>query len=344
MKLFGRIDPDSFVKKVKVDKRDRKIMTLLSENGRMSLTQIAKNVYLSRDAVNYRIKRLGKIGVILHFFPDVNYATLGFHKFHIFLLLDEQRAEEHEKLIAYLKYHPNVMNIIEYSDRWDLEIVLLARDLLEFDKIMLEITEKFSATILEKDKVETIKRFISFSIPPLLKTENPSLQIIPERKVDHKIDAKDLRILSYLTENGRASTYEIGSKAGLSADAVGYRLKDMEKSGVIKRHTLAINFSLLDYQWYTFIVGMKVFNSQMEKKFEEFVRENPSIIRAAKTLGGWDLLLYIVVEDQRQFHMLVKKIKKTFYTVIRTYETWVTYKEHVFQPFPKALCEVKQSI
>src|SRR3989338_7306574 len=237
MRHFGRIDPESFVKKVKVDKRDRKIITLLSEKGRMPLTQIAKKVYLSRDAVNYRIRRLEKIGVILSFFPEVNYATLGFHKFHIFLLLDEQRAEEHEKLFSYLKKHPNVMNVVEYSDRWDLEIVLLARDLLDFDRIMLEITEKFSSTILEKDKVETIKRFISFSIPPLLKREKSSLQIIPERKVDYVIDGKDLLILHFLTENGRASTYEIGSKVGLSADAIGYRLKNMEKSGVIKRHT-----------------------------------------------------------------------------------------------------------
>ena len=50
--------------KVKIDSKDKKILSLLSLNARIPLTQISKKVSLSRDAVNYRITNLEKSGTI----------------------------------------------------------------------------------------------------------------------------------------------------------------------------------------------------------------------------------------------------------------------------------------
>ena len=47
-------------KKIKIDAKDRKILSILSSNARIPLTRLSKKVALSRDAVSYRIKTMRK--------------------------------------------------------------------------------------------------------------------------------------------------------------------------------------------------------------------------------------------------------------------------------------------
>ncbi len=334
----GRINYDSLGKEIKLDMKDRRILTLLATDARMPLTRIAKTVKLSRDAVDYRIKRLQGLGVIQQFFADISYAKLGYYLFHVFVLMDEMSSTEQQKLIDHLKEHQNVVSVLEYSDRWDLEIVLIARDLLEFDQIILGITEKFSHIVLEKDKVEIIKKYRSNFLPPLLEEKKVTLEKMPQKREEMvKIDETDYKILRLLSKDARMTTYEMARNIKISSDTVSYRIKKLVKEGVIRSFSIVANLSLLKFHWYTFTVEMKLFNTSAEKKFEEFLKQHPQILRSAKTLGGWDLLLYIAVEHPKDYHKIIKDIKRTFSTIIKNYDAWIAYKEHIYKPMPEVI-------
>jgi len=49
---------------VKLDKKDKRILTMLDENARYSNSQIARKVGLSKPAVEYRLKRFEKNNII----------------------------------------------------------------------------------------------------------------------------------------------------------------------------------------------------------------------------------------------------------------------------------------
>jgi len=337
-KKTGRIDYESMEAQVKLDTKDKKILTLLAENSRIPLTRIAKKVQLSRDSVDYRIKRLEKAGIILKFFANVRYDKLGYYLFHVFFLLDEMNKGEQIKLLSHLKNHQNIYSIIEYSDRWDIEIVIAAKDLLEFDIIIMDISAKFPHVIMEKDKVEIIKRYTHKFLPSLLKDKDLyNDKIVYDRAHPVKLNQIDFRILRLLSEDCRMSTYKIGEKLNVSADTVSYRINNLLKEEVIKNFTILVNLSKLNYFWYTFSVEMKMFDKTYERKLGEYLKHNSEILRAAKTLGGWDLLLYIVVEHPRDFHKIVKGLKNVFAPVIKNYQTWVAYKEHIFKTMPEII-------
>ena len=341
----GRIDYDSLGKDIKLDVKDRRILTLLAEDARMPLTKIAKEAKLSRDAVDYRIKRLEKLGVILQFFPDLDFNKLGYYLFHVFVLMDEMDSEEQVKFIKHLHDHAHVVSVLEYSDRWDLEVVFIAKDLLDFDHIIMELTESFSHVVLEKDKVEIIKKYCSHFMPPLLEEKKKLMTKAPKQKVPVvKMDKTDFKILRLLTQNARRSTYEMARELSISSDTVSYRIKKLMKEGVIKSFTTLVNLSLLKFHWYTFTVEMKLFDHKNEAKFEEFLHQHPSILRGAKTLGGWDLLLYIAVDHPRKYHRVIKEIKRTFPDIIKNYDAWIAFKEHSFNPMPKAIDHEKIAI
>ena len=330
MKGFsGRIDDESMDTRTHLDKKDQSILEVLTKDSRLPISQIAKKVRLSRDSVQYRMHKLQRGNIILGFYPVLNYEILGFYVFHIFLLLDEMNKEEQKKLLNYLNNNPNIISIIEYSDRWDLEVVLIARSLHAFDKIMLNMATKFPDLILEKDKLEIIKRYQTNA--PLLGEK----ESIKPRKF--KLSSLDINIINALGHNARISNYELARKFKVSPDTIRYHINNLVEEGIILHFTALLNLSKLNYYWYTFSVEMKMFDQKNENKFKEFLRQNPNILRAAKTLGGWDLLLYVIVDKRREFHRVVKDLKKLFAPIVRNYDTWVAYKEHKFNPVPEII-------
>ncbi|MCP3763419.1 Lrp/AsnC family transcriptional regulator [Domibacillus sp. A3M-37] len=62
-----------------IDEIDKQILSLLHENSRISYTDIAKQVDLSRVAVQARINNLTEQGVIEKFTTVINPAKIGIH-------------------------------------------------------------------------------------------------------------------------------------------------------------------------------------------------------------------------------------------------------------------------
>lgn len=334
----GRIDQKSGVQTVKIDLKDKRILSLLSNNARMPLSHIAKKVQLSRDAVDYRVKRLQRKGVILHFFPHLNYHKLGFRLYHVFFLLDELNREQQKALLVYLEQHPHVISAIAYSDQWDLELTLLARSLHEFDQVLSDILARFPHIVLEKDTLAVIRKYNTHYVPPLLlRTMHPPDSLSSGRLRTGTLDTTDKAILKHLAKDCRTSTYTIAKSLGVSADTVSYRINTLLQQNIIRRFTLLVDLAKLGYTWYTYAVTMKHLEPKMEKRFESFLANNQNILRSAKTMGDWDLLLYVIVDDPGKFHAIVKSIKNVFAATIRSYQTWLVAKEHFYKTYPEII-------
>jgi Lrp/AsnC family leucine-responsive transcriptional regulator len=62
---------------LELDAKDRRILTLIQRDGKMSQASIAKNVGLSTAAVNERLKKLEQAGVIQRYTALVNPKAVG---------------------------------------------------------------------------------------------------------------------------------------------------------------------------------------------------------------------------------------------------------------------------
>lgn len=327
----------TIVKPVKLDAKDRKIITALNENARLNLSKLKIN--LSNDAIKYRIDRLIKRGVISQFTPRINVRRFGYVRFHLFFLLEESRKAEQENLIEYLKAHPNIRSVIQYSAGWDLEIVIVATTVKEFDDILRDISGKFSQLILDKNELVIVKNYSSAHLPyEFYKHEPTPRLILPEDEEKFvKLDKTDLNVLSELTDNARLSTYKIADKVRVSKDTVRARMKAMEKNGAITSYTTIFNLAALGYSWYTCLLSIKTMDSVQESRFMAYVNAQPYIIRAVKVFGSWDLLLYIAAPTPKAFHQTMSELKQQFSTTITRYEALIVYKEHIYNPLPSAL-------
>lgn len=125
-------------------------------------------------------------------------------------------------------------------------------------------------------------------------------------------DMKDKKLIFMLDQNSRMTNKQIGRKLRLSEQAVGYRIKRLQKSGIIKKFVTFINTLSIGYQHY------KVFTKlQNASKFEEdqiisFLVENNNVRWVASTSGKYDLSFSILAKSATHFYDIYSSIESKF--------------------------------
>lgn len=90
-----------------IDSIDEKIISLLQENARISIKDIASKVFLSSPAVTARMERLEKNGIITGYHAQVNAEALGF-RIKAFINLDLAPVQKKE-FYPFIESVPNVI-------------------------------------------------------------------------------------------------------------------------------------------------------------------------------------------------------------------------------------------
>ena len=90
-----------------LDAYDRKILALLQENARMSLSEIGRRIHLTSPAVGERVRRLEEAGVIEGYAARVNLRALGY-SFEAFINVI---VDSHEALDAWAQQRPEVLAV-----------------------------------------------------------------------------------------------------------------------------------------------------------------------------------------------------------------------------------------
>lgn len=89
---------------VVIDDTDKKILTILRTDGRISMSELGKRVHLSGQAIKNRMDRLTNIGVVHHYTVNVNCPVYG-HKVHALIRLSLKDARTDRLLPCVSKYH-----------------------------------------------------------------------------------------------------------------------------------------------------------------------------------------------------------------------------------------------
>mgnify|MGYP001587376837 CR=1 FL=1 len=86
---------------MKLDLKDKKILTLLDENARYTNSEIAKKVQLSKPAVEYRINSLEKQKVIFEYYMVIDFTKLGYSQYKLYFKFQNTNLEDETKIINY---------------------------------------------------------------------------------------------------------------------------------------------------------------------------------------------------------------------------------------------------
>lgn len=112
------------------------------------------------------------------------------------------------------------------------------------------------------------------------------------------------------------------------------RVKKMEKKGIIQGYRTWINTFKLGYKYYKVMISTHSFNPEFEKEIYNFCLNEPNTIYFIRCIGEWNFEIDGEFKDDEEFRAMLRRLRNTFTTKIKTSETLLIYAEHKMNYYP----------
>lgn len=313
-----------------LDLKDKKILYELDQNSRQPSSKIAKKVGLPASVVNYRINRLATKGVIKRFVTIINYARFGLATYKVYLQFQGLSREKEEELVDYLMKNPKINYIAKYSGQWDLVFAVYTKSVADFSSIMDNFLNQYSTFIL--NKVITILVDVEiYKRDYLLNKQGTGIAKFGSDASEIKISPTELRILKMLQSNARESAIEMAKKLSTTVRIIGYKIKQLEKKGIIIAYRIDLDHKLLGLEFYKVFIQTHNYTGDKDMRFRAYCHQLPNCLHLVKCIGNWEYELEFEVKNYTECNNIIKNIRAEFGDFIRTMQTVLIEKEYKFE-------------
>ena len=125
----------------KLDKTDKAILSILKNNARTSLSDIAKQIGINPKIVAYRLRKLEKDNIILTYVTSIDFDKLGYRFVQVNLSLKD--SSYRRKIIEYFTSTKKCLVAIELLGKYDLTIEVYVKSTEEIKDILNQFRKKF---------------------------------------------------------------------------------------------------------------------------------------------------------------------------------------------------------
>jgi DNA-binding Lrp family transcriptional regulator len=158
---------------VSLDAVDRQLLTLLSQDARVSQRRLARELRMSPPAIGERVARLERAGVIRGYRVSIDWAVLGY--LTCYLAVSAQQDADQGRVMAALYALPEVEDVTVITGSLDMLVRLRVRDHVHLRQFLLE-------HVWQLDGVQRTETFLSLA-------ELPSKELALTLLADQDADA-----------------------------------------------------------------------------------------------------------------------------------------------------------
>ncbi|MEW5996430.1 MAG: Lrp/AsnC family transcriptional regulator [Candidatus Micrarchaeota archaeon] len=138
----------------------------------------------------------------------------------------------------------------------------------------------------------------------------------------YKIDNIDRRILFELDKNCRISDNQIAKLVGRSRESVGYRIKQLQKKGILQGFLTSINPSKYGYMFFKLYFQLANIPKERERFFE-YMKKLPGLYWIGINDGVWDTHATLYAKNVKEFYKIKNQIYSEFKDLIIKRDTGV---------------------
>jgi len=288
-----------------LDIKDKKILSELLQNAKISHSQLAKKVGVSREMIAYRMKRLEEKHIIKQYYTLINHEALELRRHIVFLQINNVSIDKEKEILEYLKQHRYVTSLSPIIGKWNFVFDLIIPDDNALKETIQEIgvvTEQYKGSFIV---ISGYKRGVFYPT----KLVGIQKDITFKQTNKYVIDEKDKRILRLIAEHARIEYIELSQKLDMPATTIAHRIKNLERSGIIQGYTCAVDYKLLGWECYNLQIQLTQTHNET---FYQFAKSHMNIQFYYEYFGheGWDVDLGIIVRDINELRKIIVEIKE----------------------------------
>lgn len=159
----------------------------------------------------------------------------------------------------------------------------------------------------------------------------------------NKIDLIDKKLLCELDLNCRTPVSRIAKKLKISRNVANYRIKNLEKQGIITNYICSLNLGLLGYKTYKIFFKIQTSKKEEEKEFVKKLLESKEALHVIKTEGSFDYSVTIAVKTIKELDEFLMQVKSEFKELIKDYSVSIVVYSRIFK-LSKLLLGEKEAV
>lgn len=309
-----------------LDDRDMRILYWLDTDARTSNAELAKKAGLSCEVARYRVRRLEREGIIKKYFALIDVSKLGFSSFRTYIKLQGMSQAKEKEFVHYLKERPEVGWFTFVQGQWDVVLIVWARDIYEFEKFWLDFVQRYGEYV-ERHWMSIFLQYIHLNKRFLSQHESKLRVYTVGQSAREKTDDLDIEILRVLSENARCPLLELEKKLKQSYKVIAYRIRRLEKKGIILGYRAFIDVSKIGYEYYKVLFSLHNVDLRKLEELERAVMKIPNTVYIDKTIGGADFEAEFQCAGSNELRRITEGLRREFPTLIRSTETLEYYRE-----------------
>jgi DNA-binding Lrp family transcriptional regulator len=318
-----------------MDALNRQLLWKLDCDERVSYTEIANSLGVSKQVLNNRLAKLNNTCVIQGHYAVIDTHRLGLLTYRAYLRLSSVTAKATEGLIQLLVAHPNTLFVGSLSGVWDLEVVFVARNFIHFNELLRDLYEPFTKLVYRSN----------ISMTPVVYAFRRDYLVREKRKPELTLsygfepgrdawDELDYAILEVLAAEGRASHDEVARGVGVTNHTVRNRISKLEAAGVLRGYRPRIDIKHLGRSYYKALVCCAPMSrKQLHVLYKEFAIYS-SVVYLTEVLGTWQLEVEAEVEDSSQLDEIVRRVRSAYPEYVLEYDTVFVREVHKLNYLP----------
>ncbi|HII16408.1 TPA: AsnC family transcriptional regulator [Candidatus Woesearchaeota archaeon] len=303
---------------MKLEKKDLSLMYQLDANYRRSYAAIGKDIRMSEQLINHKIKRFSAEGIISGFRPLIDYSRFGLYSFIAFFRVSYQSEDAFNELIASVKKEQSVLSLMICDGSYDLAVRFAASNPSSFNKQFKRMLSEFPK--LRVRMILTVVVEHQFLRDYLVKKQRPLDVVVGGDRPQLALEAADKAIITALAEGNR-KTIELSKAAGISAKTCVVRLKKLEEQGVVKGYRLALHPRKAGISTNLLLARFRNITYEQEEQFTYACKSHPNIVSFIKTFGQWDAVLSVETWSRLEFRKLVLQLREQFDAILDDTDT-----------------------
>ena len=318
---------------IKIDKKDQKILSEISENALMSRYSLAKKVQSSREVVDYRIKRLEKRGIIRSYQARIDLSNFIYGVYMILIRLKRFDRRIEKSIVSELKKVRYTHWLSRTIGEYDLALTFSTTNSYQLDESLTQIFSicgeylaGYKVLILTKELKDTFKSLFSSEPFKVKSITKPFKQVT--------LDEKDKKILQILAKKADITNKEISKLIRLNPETIRIRIKSLEKRKIILNYRTMINPIKLRKKLFLVFMNLNNKDEKSRIKINNYFENHKKIIFSSNAVGEFNSINVIYSKNLNGFKKTLLNLRNNFSDSLEDFSSLIisSIEQHTYYP------------
>lgn len=156
-----------YIESEELDELDKSILRRITNNARLPILALSKQINKSASTTSSRIKQLEQKEIIQGYSAQIHCQEFGYQSYQLFITTKNLTKEKKRRLFSYCQTHPNIIFCIETVGKWNFEIIYEIQNQKELQDLIINLRTQFSDIITDVESIVLFNHYVKYNQYPL---------------------------------------------------------------------------------------------------------------------------------------------------------------------------------